>query len=431
MNERDRLDRLLTAWTDEAWSPPAPAYLGEVLARTRRTRQRPAWASVERWLPMELTLQRPMLALPMRPLAIVLPLPLLLIAAMSAPLLFGTRSLPATVATQFRNGLVAYEWLGDILVGDPAVGSEKVLVGGMTVDTEPEWSPDGSRLSFWRGSGDARALMVVDADGSNLIALTATPAIDPGSKSWSPDGSRIAFVSLVDDVATVSLAMANGSGDEPIDVGVPVVEAAWHPAGDALLVRTNDDDGVSLRPLTLDGILGPALARSDTSSELLAAYGNDFDLYGATYSPDGSSIAYTNGVTLDGRPSTRGYPFSRSYIIRTDGTPHDDIEFSSASDDEDGITWSPDGSRVSIHVRTGADDQVEIRSVDGSSPLVLTERVRNPESWLGHAWAPDGMTLLMWTGGGRSWTVDSTTGEATPLPWTGAPLDWQPIPVTP
>ena len=52
MTHRDDLDLMLSAWLDDPYTPPAPEYLGQVLERTRRTRQRPAWASLERWLPM-------------------------------------------------------------------------------------------------------------------------------------------------------------------------------------------------------------------------------------------------------------------------------------------------------------------------------------------------------------------------------------------
>ena len=40
MTHRDDLDRLLMAWVDDPYSPPAPHYLSQVLERTRRTRQR-------------------------------------------------------------------------------------------------------------------------------------------------------------------------------------------------------------------------------------------------------------------------------------------------------------------------------------------------------------------------------------------------------
>lgn len=56
--------------------------------------------------------------------------------------------------------------------------------------TDPQWSPDGTRLVFVRGT----ALWVVNANGSDARKLTDHPAgnIDP---RWSPDGSRIAFYS--------------------------------------------------------------------------------------------------------------------------------------------------------------------------------------------------------------------------------------------
>ena len=116
MNPSDELDRKLMAWLDDPYTPPAPAYLGEVLERTRHTRQRHAWASLERWLPMTLTLRRPMLALPMRLLALGLALILAILAAMAlAPILSQPSRLAAT-ATNWSNGLVAYDGIGDIFV---------------------------------------------------------------------------------------------------------------------------------------------------------------------------------------------------------------------------------------------------------------------------------------------------------------------------
>ena len=47
-------DRQITAWLDEQAPMHEPEDLAEVaLARTRRTRQLPGWATLERWVPME------------------------------------------------------------------------------------------------------------------------------------------------------------------------------------------------------------------------------------------------------------------------------------------------------------------------------------------------------------------------------------------
>ena len=55
MTQHDGFDRTLSAWLDEQAGHGTPTYLGDVLARTIRTRQRPAWSSLERWLPVQMT----------------------------------------------------------------------------------------------------------------------------------------------------------------------------------------------------------------------------------------------------------------------------------------------------------------------------------------------------------------------------------------
>jgi hypothetical protein len=72
MTQRPDVDRLLATWSQDAYSPPAPAYLTKVLDRTRHTRQRRAWASLERWLPMALTTDRPAAPRALRPAWILL-----------------------------------------------------------------------------------------------------------------------------------------------------------------------------------------------------------------------------------------------------------------------------------------------------------------------------------------------------------------------
>ena len=60
--------------------------------------------------------------------------------------------------------------------------------------TQPNWSPDGSKLAFVLDD----AIVVSDADGKNRVALTEGDGnLDP---TWSPDGSRIAFISYRDGV---------------------------------------------------------------------------------------------------------------------------------------------------------------------------------------------------------------------------------------
>src|SRR5262245_54119602 len=80
MTPIDRFERELPASLADLGESRPPDYLTDILGRTARTRQRPAWASPERWLPMPASLS-PRLAV-----AAVIAL---LLAAVAGSLLLG------------------------------------------------------------------------------------------------------------------------------------------------------------------------------------------------------------------------------------------------------------------------------------------------------------------------------------------------------
>ena len=86
-------------------------------------------------------------------------------------------------------------------------------------DTEPVWSPDGSRVAFVRvrSHGTVRSgIFVVDADGSGLRRVVGSEAVGGGLGGvvWSRDGTRLAFT-----------RHAKCFGQKKRDVGLYVVNA--------------------------------------------------------------------------------------------------------------------------------------------------------------------------------------------------------------
>src|SRR6187551_1638266 len=111
---RDRFDHSLSGWLADQSS--TPTYLDEAMARTRATRQRPAWSFPERWLPMQLTMRRAYVPRPFFYLALVA---LLAIAVAAAALTIGAARQVAPPFGPARNGLLAFDQSGSIMVARP------------------------------------------------------------------------------------------------------------------------------------------------------------------------------------------------------------------------------------------------------------------------------------------------------------------------
>lgn len=68
------------------------------------------------------------------------------------------------------------------------------LTSVQTIDFDPAWSPDGTRMAFFSDadySRDIHTLVIGDGEGRLLQKLTNMPY--SGSPAWSPDGTRIAY----------------------------------------------------------------------------------------------------------------------------------------------------------------------------------------------------------------------------------------------
>ncbi len=111
-------------------------------------------------------------------------------------------------------------------------------------DHDAVWSPDGTRIAFWRtnsSNADGGDIYIMNSDGSNQTRLGQ--GVNP---SWSPDGSKIAFVSERDGKGgRLWVVNSDGSGEKnliPGDLGeVPVAgwTPSWSPDGKQLLFENN------------------------------------------------------------------------------------------------------------------------------------------------------------------------------------------------
>jgi Tol biopolymer transport system component/DNA-binding winged helix-turn-helix (wHTH) protein len=67
------------------------------------------------------------------------------------------------------------------------------FISSTRLEFHPKYSPDGKRIAFESNRSGNYEIWISDADGSNVVQLTAFRNARAGSPRWSPDGRKIAF----------------------------------------------------------------------------------------------------------------------------------------------------------------------------------------------------------------------------------------------
>jgi hypothetical protein len=186
--------------------------------------------------------------------------------------------------------------------------------GETTRDLPVSYSPDGSKILFWRGpaskNGTGRGqLFVVDIDGSHQTQVSppnATVDFNDGViGGWSPDGAQISFPALADTGGSaVFVAAGNGTSTRQITAwGTATLSARWSPIG----------DWIAFDRYSANAALVIVLVRPDGSgTKVVSSVGG---VCCPVWSPDGERLLFSNGpssiatdlwtVQLDGSHLTR------------------------------------------------------------------------------------------------------------------------------
>jgi WD40 repeat protein len=116
----------------------------------------------------------------------------------------------------------------DIYVMDADGSNVRNLTNSDTVDTDPNWSPDGSEMVFRSRRDAPDEIYVMSADGSGVRRLTNDMAVDQ-SPVWSPDGTLIAYTSAEGDGTRVYSVAPDGTDRERLLPGIQASVIAWQP----------------------------------------------------------------------------------------------------------------------------------------------------------------------------------------------------------
>ena len=228
------------------------------------------------------------------------------------------------------------------------------LLSRLVPGLDPSWSPDGTKLAFWRlnALGSSAGIFVMDAGGVRKIVENGY------GPTWSPDGARIAF----------------GCG------GICVVNA----------------DGTHRTVVTFDSgsrVLGDTCVQDSDPA----------------WSPNGSTIAFTRwktGVRCFPPGTMLSFPFdfwTDIWFVESDGSALRPLK----QDSDPSLpyagwpAWSPDGSRLAFYAMTPDGDAITVANADGSGRRTVA--FRTEIDWMGFLggpdWSPDGKRIVFGSGG--------------------------------
>ncbi|HEX5438869.1 MAG TPA: DPP IV N-terminal domain-containing protein [Gemmatimonadaceae bacterium] len=232
-----------------------------------------------------------------------------------------------------------------------------ILACGGATDVTSHHPPENGAIVFASDRTGSRELYVMNADGTNLHAVTS-PVLDGVDYGvWSPDGRDIAF-----DTEAGQIRLLNSDGANVVlfddGEGHGVV---WSPDGQMVALDVHDTSAVEIGTVAAGGGALMDLTRNGARN------------YYPTWSPDSRRIAYMSDVSGE----------QAIYVMDAVGSIAPPV-------------WSPDGTRLAFLTRPNGVPQVAVVNVASGDVARLTDLAAGA-SW--PEWSPDGSGIVFSSGG--------------------------------
>jgi TolB protein len=217
----------------------------------------------------------------------------------------------------------------------------------------------GAGFSTW-------SIHTFDADGANLVRLTTEEGVWDTEPSWSPDGSRIAFTRIYPkEDRREELWVMNSGGSDQHFIGIAGFAPKWSPDGMRLIYASKRSDRYDIYSCAVDGTDERQLTDTEEADESYPVY-----------SPDGSRIAFCASTGDYNTPEN--IKTIEIYTMDADGSG---VMQLTDNDHSDGLPrWSPDGTRFAFSSDRHEDfkwevyvmntDGTDVRRVTHSAPGV-------------------------------------------------------------
>jgi Tol biopolymer transport system component/imidazolonepropionase-like amidohydrolase len=278
---------------------------------------------------------------------------------------------------------IVFDLLGDIYSVPTSGGEAKRIIGGLSFESQPKFSPDGKKIALISDRSGAENLWLADADGSNPKALTKGRNQLFLSPSWTTDGQYVIASRSGEAIGTFALWMYHRDGGSGVLIGQP--------------------DPPPLPP----GSVQPQPIRRNR--------------FGAVASPDGRFIYYAQ------RNGTFSYnaQFPLWQIVRFDRDTSEASPITNAQGSAMRPLLSPDGKKLVYATRFEGGTALRVRDLDTSEERWLINNVTRDDQesrgtrdlMPGYCFMPDGKSMIVPVNG-KIQRVDFETGKSTNIAFT-------------
>lgn len=224
-----------------------------------------------------------------------------------------------------------------------------------------DWSPDGQKIVavvYMDSSFSTWSIHLFNADGSNPVRLTDDAGVADSEPAWSPDGTRILFtrVRFVSERQyTSEIWLMNADGSDQKTVVEDGFAAKWSPDGTRIIFSSGKTGNYELYTSNPDGTDEQRLTHTDSNESY------------PSWSPDGAQIVFTSSTGEWN--STESEATYEIFVMNTDGTGLRQLTDNNISDGTP--RWSPDGTHITFASDLTGSGQYNIFVMDGSGTNIL------------------------------------------------------------
>ena len=233
----------------------------------------------------------------------------------------------------FNRGLILFALMaGAMCATQPAIAQQRGLTLAYQLthvdQSEPFFSPDGSRLVYEGTVAGYQQVFIMNADGSKSAQITHD-AVNHDSPAWSPDGRKIAFVSDKDGDESIYIMNIDGTVEERMTGKEHrFIHPNWS-ADSSTLIFCSDDD--LQPPLKNTSEIYALDIRTKKLTTLISGGTNTYP----SWSPDGKQIVFRRML---------GELNSEVFVANSDGSEQRNLTSHPAFDGWP--AWSPDGKLI-------------------------------------------------------------------------------------